>query len=148
MDGIRSTLKQFPSKLLNDFFNPFFMQTDNDADKNGVNTTESSQSSTQSQQNDETSANNTKNALSDYEKSVTDKENALIHTFSNLIENNLITTATQQSPQHHADNNGVHNNLKTNGKLLDFTLNDEHQAPISNGNGHTLINSLDNKMYV
>ncbi|XP_031621848.1 ensconsin-like isoform X8 [Contarinia nasturtii] len=121
-------------------------KTENDADKNGVNTTESSQSSTQSQQNDETSANNTKNALSDYEKSVTDKENALIHTFSNLIENNLITTATQQSPQHHAENNGVHNNLKTNGKLLDFTLNDEHQAPISNGNGHTLINSLDNKI--
>lgn len=80
--------------------------------------------------------------MGDYEKSVTDKENALIHTFSNLIENNL----TPQSPQHHGDNNGLHNNLKTNGKLIDFSLNDEHQPPISNGNGHTLINSLDNKM--
>lgn len=117
------------------------MQAENEAGNNG---TESTQPSSESAKNDETSANNTKNALGDYEKSVTDKENALIHTFSNLIENNLIsTTPTQQSPQHHADNNGVH---KTNGKLIDFTLNDEHQPPISNGNGHTLINSLDNKM--
>lgn len=78
--------------------------------------------------------------MDDYEKSVTDKENALFHTFSNnLIENN-----TSQSPQLHADSNGLHNNLKTNGKLIDFTLNDEHQSPISNGNGHTLINSFDN----
>lgn len=108
-----------------------------------MNSTESTQPTDEPARNDETSANNTKNALGDYEKSVTDKENALIHTFSNLIENNLISTPTQQSPQHHADNNGVH---KTNGKLIDFTLNDEHQPPISNGNGHTLINSLDNKM--
>lgn len=92
------------------------------------------------------SANNTKNSTNDYEKSVTDKENALINTFSNLIENNVISTTTPQSPQHHADNNGLHNNLKTNGKLLDFTINDEHQPPVSNGNGHTLINNLDNKM--
>lgn len=79
--------------------------------------------------------------MGDYEKSVTDKENALFNTFSNnLIENN-----TSQSPQLlHADSNGLHNNLKTNGKLIDFTLNDEHQPPISNGNGHTLINSFDN----
>lgn len=103
-------------------------------------------------QNDEMSANNTKNSMGDYEKSVTDKENALIHTFSNLIETKLISTTTpqqqqqQQSPQHHSDNNGLHNNLKTNGKLIDFRLNDELQPPISNGNGHTLINSLDNKM--
>lgn len=87
--------------------------------------------------------------MGDYEKSVTDKENALIHTFSNLIENKLISSATPQPPQLHADNNGLHNTLKTNGKLIDFTLNDEHEPPISNGNGHTLINSFDNsKMYV
>lgn len=129
------------------------MQTENDAVNNGVDTIDPSEPSMQPPQNDNTSANNSKNALVDYEKSVTDKENALIHTFSNLIENNLISTTThQQSPQYHAENNGVHNNLKTNGKLLDFTLNGEHQSPISNGNGngngngHTLITSLDNKM--
>lgn len=95
--------------------------------------------------------------IGDYEKSVTDKENTLIHTFSNLIENNL--TAPQQTTQtpsnniHHSDNNSLHNNLKTNGKLVDFShsLTDDHQndivkGPISNGNGHALINNLDNKM--
>ncbi|XP_055317315.1 ensconsin isoform X7 [Sitodiplosis mosellana] len=115
-------------------------KAENEAGNNGVNSTESTQPSTEPAQDDETSANNTKNALGDYEKSVTDKENALIHTFSNLIENNLISTPTQQSPQHHADNNGVH---KTNGKLIDFTLNDEHQPPISNGNGFSLDNKIE-----
>lgn len=93
------------------------------------------------------SANNTKNSIGDYEKSVTDKENELFHTFNNKNENKFISTPTPQTqtqPQLHADNNGLHNNLKTNGKLIDFTLNDEHQTPISNGNGHTLINSFDN----
>lgn len=118
------------------------MQAENNDDgNNGLNSTVSSDATTKSPVNDETSANNTKNSTSDFEKSVTDKENALINSFSNLIENNVT-----QSPQHHADNNGLHNNVKTNGKLIDFTINDEHQPPISNGNGHTLINSLDNKM--
>lgn len=90
------------------------------------------------------SANNTKNSIGDYEKSVTDKENALFHTFNNKNENKFISTTTPQSPQLHAENNGLHNTIKTNGKLIDFTLNDEHQPPISNGNGHTLINSFDN----
>lgn len=121
------------------------IQSENDAGNNGVSNTVATEQSTQPAQNNDTSANNAKNALGEYEKSVTDKENALINTFSNLIENNLISTTTQQSPQHHSDN-GLHNNLKTNGKLLDFTINDEQQPPISNGNGHTLINSLDNKM--
>lgn len=97
----------------------------------------------------ESTDSNRKSVVNDYEKSVTDKENALIHTFSNLIEN-------KQSPQHtvhHAENNGLHNNTKTNGKLLDFThsFNDDHtndiaKIPISNGNGHPLISNLDNKM--
>lgn len=111
-----------------------------------------------------TAANNTVNSIEtmndtnrkligDYETSVTDKENALIHSFSNLIENNL--TAPQQTPPtnniHHSDSNSLHNNVKTNGKLVDFSLTDDHQndivkGPISNGNGHALINNLDNKM--
>lgn len=137
--------------LFKSYLNPIIfsipIQAEDDAGNNDENNTELSQPSTQSEQNNEMSANNTKNSLNEYEKSVTDKENAIINSFSNLIENNLISTTMQQSPQHqHADNNGLHNNLKTNGKLLDFTLNDEHQPPISNGNGHTLINSLDNKM--
>lgn len=88
--------------------------------------------------------------MGDYEQSVTDKENALIHSFSNLIENNLLPT--QQTNIHQIQENNLHNNLKTNGKLIDFnSLADDHQmdiikAPISNGNGHTLINNLDNKM--
>lgn len=76
-----------------------------------------------------------------YEQSVTDKENALMHTFSNLLGNNLIATSPAQSAPH----------TVTNGKLLDFThtLNDGHEnakTSISNGNGHTLIDTLDNKM--
>lgn len=97
--------------------------------------------------------------LVDYEKTVTDKENAMIHTFSNLIDNNLLPTQhqqqqTQQLIQHQIQENNLHSNMKTNGKLLDFdplSVDDHHQndimkTPISNGNGHTLINNLDNKM--
>lgn len=88
--------------------------------------------------------------LNEYEKSVTDKENALIHTFSNLIENNLLPT--QQTNIHVIHENNFHNNMKTNGKLIDFDLmgndhqNDAIKTPISNGNGHTHINNFDNKM--
>lgn len=100
-------------------------------------------------------------SLADYEKSVTDKENAMINTFSNLIDNNLLPTQqnqqqqqTQQLIHHQIQENNLHSNMKTNGKLLDFdplSVDDHHQndiikAPISNGNGHTLINNLDNKM--
>lgn len=84
--------------------------------------------------------------IGDYEKTVTDKENALINTFSNLIENNLLPTQQNNVIQ---ENNVLHNN-KTNGKLVDFNaLTDDQnviiKSAISNGNGHTLIN-LDNKM--
>lgn len=86
---------------------------------------------------------------------MTDKENALIHSFSSLIENKLITQ--QQNQQIQIQDNNLHNNLKTNGKLIDFdplSSNDDdkhHQndiikGPISNGNGHPLISNLDNKM--
>lgn len=132
------------------------MQSEEIATNNESNTNSSQQNST----NNDTSANNTINPhqttnndtnrtlIGEYEKSVTDKENALIHTFSNLIDTNQPI-----QNQHHADNNGLHNNTKTNGKLLDFThsINDDHsnditKTPISNGNGHPLINNLDNKM--
>lgn len=114
-----------------------------------------SQQTTQQSKTVDTPANNIRNSIEtiesdsnhkligDYEQSVTEKENALMHTFSNLIENNIISTSPAQSQQ---------NNV-TNGKLLDFThtLNDDHpneiaKTPISNGNGHTLIETLDNKM--
>lgn len=86
--------------------------------------------------------------LGDYEKTVTDKENALINTFSNLIENNLLPTQ-QNNVIQMQENNLLHNN-KTNGKLVDFnSLTDDQnviiKSAIANGNGHTLIN-LDNKM--
>lgn len=120
----------------------------------------SNTSSTESQQSNlettTTSANNIKNSnesdtesstdsnhklIGGYEQSVTDKENALMHTFSNLLGNNLIASSPAQSTPH----------TVTNGKLLDFThtLNDGHEnakTSISNGNGHTLIDTLDNKM--
>lgn len=123
-------------------------QAENETGSNGSNSPSSAEAPSQPTQNDEMSANNTKNSIGDYEKSVTDKENALFHTFNNKNENKFISTTTptppQSQPQLHADNNGLHNNLKTNGKLIDFTLNEEQQPPISNGNGHTLINSFDN----
>lgn len=59
--------------------------------------------------------------------------------------------ATQ--PIQQIQDNNLHNNLKTNGKLVDFDplssdngSNDLLIGPISNGNGHPLISSLDNKM--
>lgn len=87
----------------------------------------------------------------------------MIHTFSNLIDNNLLPTQHQQQQQQQQtqqlihqqiQENNLHSNMKTNGKLLDFdplSVDDHHQndiiiAPISNGNGHALINNLDNKM--
>lgn len=106
------------------------------------------------QQTTNTSTNNIKNSIETnnaddgnhkliggYEQSVTDKENALMHTFSNLLGNNLIATTPAQSTPH----------TVTNGKLLDFThtINDGHEnekTSISNGNGHALIEPLDNKM--
>lgn len=93
------------------------------------------------------SANDTNRKLiGDYEKTVTDKENALINTFSNLIENNLLPT--QQANVIQIQENNVLINNKTNGKLVDFNTADQNviiKSAISNGNGHTLIN-LDNKM--
>lgn len=88
-----------------------------------------------------------------YEKSVTDKENALINSFSNLIENNLVSSQQQQQQQIHENNH--QNSLKSNGKLIDsfdpLSSDNDHQndlikMPISNGNGHPLISNLDNKM--
>lgn len=85
--------------------------------------------------------------ISDYEQSVTDKENALINSFSNLIVEN--------NHHNHQEINNValhQQNIKTNGKALDIDLvNEDHQlimrnnSAISNGNGHT-DHSLDNKM--
>lgn len=93
-------------------------------------------------------------SINDYEQSVTDKENALMNSFSNLIENKLLPQQQQQTNNvinHHQENNVLINN-KTNGKMVDFDpLADEQNAIIktamSNGNGHARIN-LDNKMWV
>lgn len=97
-----------------------------------------------------------------YETSVTDKENALINTFSNLIENNLLTANNQQTPliqqiqdnnYHHPNHHSTTTTTTTNGKIGDYTnqLTDEQnviltKSAISNGNGHGLINFDNNKM--
>lgn len=127
------------------------------SDSNGDNGTESKNPTTDSPIVHISTNDADPNLLADYEKSVTDKENAMIHTFSNLIDNNLLPTQQQQQQQqqtpqlihHQIQDSTLHSNIKTNGKLLDFdplSVDDHHQndiikAPISNGNGH-----LDNKM--
>lgn len=77
-----------------------------------------------------------------YEKSVTDKENALINSFSNLIENNSIQDINVVQQQKA--------NIKTNGKVVDYNLlNDDNliiKSAISNGNNGHSDHNLDNKM--
>lgn len=76
------------------------------------------------------------NNMATYEMSVTNKENSLINSFSNLIENQSHPTLNIQ------DFN------KTNGKSDIDTTNDGNliiKSAISNGNGHTDI-SLDNEL--
>lgn len=95
------------------------------------------------------------NRSNDYEQSVTDKENALINSFSNLIENNQ---HNQQQNIHHLQQQEISNvlptspasNGKTNGKVLDFDdlVNEDHQLIMRNGNGHNDHSIDNNKMYV
>lgn len=96
----------------------------------------------------------------DYEKSVTDKENALINSFSNLIVN----SQQQQQQNNHLNHMNLQKQEISNGKTtttmtttnggsfvaFDDLVNEDHQQPqqqlitsISNGNGHT-DRSIDN----
>lgn len=75
-----------------------------------------------------------------YETSVTNKENALINSFSNLIEHQPHPTLNIQ--EFNAQN------AKTNGKTDIDATNDGNlimKSAISNGNGHT-DHSLDNEL--
>ena len=88
-----------------------------------------------------------KTSHSDYEKCVTDKENSLINSFSNLI-------TSQQ--QHNLNDISLLSNtvpavIKTNGKVDFNPLNNDSliitNNTISNGNGHHGSDvSLDNKL--
>lgn len=85
--------------------------------------------------------------MATYEMSVTNKENALMNSFSNLIEH--------QPPPHPTLNIEEFNaqNAKTNGKSDVNATNDGNliiKSAISNGNGHTdhsLDNELDSKKF-
>lgn len=79
--------------------------------------------------------------MATYEESVTNKENALINSFSNLIEHQSHPTLNIQE-----FNNAQ--NAKTNGKTDIDATNDDNliiKSAISNGNGHT-DHSLDNEL--
>lgn len=100
--------------------------SDNDLAKTGTN------------ENNFTNQNNVNMAT--YEMSVTNKENSLINSFSNLIEHQSHPTLNIQ--EFNAQN------AKTNGKSDIDATNDGNliiKSAISNGNGHT-DHSLDNEL--
>lgn len=96
--------------------------------------------------------------VANYEQSVTDKENTLINSFSNLIVNNHSQVTPDLFMQHQTSNGVAAVVPKSNGKsvVVNFdTVNEDDDvlllsgtngAPLTkNGNGHT-EHSLDNKM--
>lgn len=95
-----------------------------------------------------TNQNNVNNMVS-YEMSVTNKENALMNSFSNLIERQA---PLPPHPTLNVQEFNAQNAAKTNGKSSEVVVVDATtdgnliiKSAISNGNGHT-DHSLDNEL--
>ncbi len=139
----RSDLLPKPLRMFGRFvfsiFDYLLFQDGNNADQMSPSNSDNDLAKTGTNENNFTKQNNVNMAT--YEMSVTNKENALINSFSNLIEH---------QPSHPTLNIQEFNaqNAKTNGKSDVDATNDGNliiKSAISNGNGHT-DHSLDNEL--